>query len=200
MRRAYWSRRLRHLGSGVAIDEGVSIENPRWVSIGDGSWLDRGVTLIGGPPRSGREVRHVPNPAFAGRAGQLTIGSGCHIATNVLISGMGGVAIGDGVTISAGSLVYSLSHHYRSFDRPWDTSVGFGSMIPDARQALVQGAVVFEDDVGVGAGCLVLPGTHLKASAFLLPHSVVRGVIGRGQLAGGNPAKEVGDRYAPASA
>jgi len=196
IRRAYWSRRLQHLGAGVAIDEGVAIRNPSWVSIGARTWVDRGVTLIGGPPRAGREVRLVRNDAFDGAPGELRIGSRCHIAANVLISGIGGVRIGDGVTISAGTCVYSLSHHYRSFERPHDRSIGFGSMIEEERQSLVQGQVVVDDDAGVGVGCLILPGSHLAMSAFLLPHSVVRGVVGPARLAGGNPAREVGDRYA----
>lgn len=198
LRRAYWSRRLRHLGERVAIDEGVSIQNPAWVSIGADTWVDRGVILIGGPPREGREVRVLENDAYRGAPGELTIGSRCHIAAGVLISGIGGVQVGDGVTISAGSLVYSLSHHYRSFERPHDRSIGFGSMIEDERQSLVQGPVVLDDDVGVGAGCLILPGSHLATSAFILPHAVVGGTVAPARLAGGNPAQDVGDRYAPA--
>lgn len=196
VRRLYWGQRLRHIGRGVVIDEGVVIDHPEWVSIGSRTWIDRGVILIGGPPREGREQRERPNPDFQGLAGELLIGEACHIGAYVVISAMGGVRIGDGVTVSVGSRIYSLSHHYRSFERPTDPSIGFGSMIPDDRQVLVSGPVTMENDSAVGADCLVLPGAHLGHSAFVLPRSIVRGRIAPGRIASGSPAEEIGDRYA----
>lgn len=196
IRRLYWGSRLRHLGRGVAIDEGVAIENPSWISIGARTWIDRGAVLIGGPPRPGREVAHRPNPEFVGTAGELTIGQECHIGAYVVISGMGGVQIGDGVTVSVGGRIYSLSHHYRSFERPEDETFGFGSMISDARQVLVSGPVTLETDAAVAADCLILPGSQIGRAAFIMPRSVVRGVVASGRVVDGNPAREVGARYA----
>lgn len=193
LRRWWWRPRLAHLGRRVAIDQGVRFDGARWISIGDDTWIDRDVTLLAGIPRPGRETRH-RTPADATR-GLLSIGSRCHIGPFAVISGLGGLSIGDDVTISTGSKLYSLSHHYRSYARPWDRSVGFGSMLPDDRQAMVEGPVVLEGNVGIGADCLVLPGVTIHRDAFVLPRSVVRRSLPGGMIAGGDPAAALSARY-----
>jgi acetyltransferase-like isoleucine patch superfamily enzyme len=196
IRRWYWGRRMAFLGRRVAIDEGVRIDHPERISIGDDTWIDRGVILIAGEPRPGRETRQRRGDGVA--AGMLRIGERCHIGPYSILSGIGGLEIGDEVTVSAGGRVYSLSHHYRSFARPEDRTVGFGSMLPDDRQAMVIGPVVIGRNTGLGADCLVLPGVTIGEDSFLLPRSLVRTDIEPGVVAGGDPAVTVGPRYATA--
>lgn len=193
IRRWYWGRRMAHLGRRVAIDEGVRIDRPELISIGDDSWIDRGVILIAGEPRPGRETRQ--RGAAGTNPGTLRIGERCHIGPYSILSGIGGLEIGDEVTVSVGGRIYSLSHHYRSFERPDDRGVGFGSMLPDDRQALVIGPVVVGRNVGFGADCLVLPGVTVGADSFVLPRSLVRTDVPPGMIVGGDPAVVVGPRY-----
>ena len=54
LRRRYWANRLRSLGENVRIDPGVYIQNPKFVSIGDNTWIDRGVIILAGPDNSER--------------------------------------------------------------------------------------------------------------------------------------------------
>ena len=117
----------------------------------------------------------------------LRIGERCHIGPYSILSGIGGLEIGDEVTVSAGGRIYSLSHHYRSFARPEDRTVGFGSMLPDDRQAMVIGPVVIGRNTGLAADCLVLPGVTIGEDSFLLPRSLVRTDIEPGVIAGGDP-------------
>ena len=183
----------------MAIDEGVRIDGPGWIRIGDDTWIDRGVILIAGPTRPGRETRLRPGDAAetpSPSAGDLTIGGHCHIGPYSVLSGLGGLSIGDEVTISTGGRIYSLSHHYRSFERPWDRTVGFGSMLPDDRQSMVAGPITIGSNVGFGADCLVLPGVTVGPQSFVLPRAVVRDDIPAGSLAGGDPAKVIGPRFA----
>ena len=51
LRRAYYRRRLLHLGKDVRIDVGVQIVHPEHVSIGDRVWIDKYAVLLAGPPR-----------------------------------------------------------------------------------------------------------------------------------------------------
>ncbi|HEV8401673.1 MAG TPA: acyltransferase [Candidatus Limnocylindrales bacterium] len=194
LRRWYWGRRLGHLGARVAIDEGVRIDGPAWVSIGDDCWIDRGVILIAGPARPGRETRHRPG-SEAVEAGRLTIGERCHIGPYSVLSGLGGLSIGDEVTVSAGGRLYSLSHHYRSFERPWDRTVAFGSMVPDSRQSMVSGPIAIGSNVGFGADCMVLPGVTVGGDSFVLPRAILRDDIAPGSLVGGDPARVIGPRF-----
>lgn len=194
MRRWYWGRRMAFLGRRVAIDEGVRIDHPERISIGEDTWIDRGVILIAGEPRPGRETRELGGNGVA--PGMLRIGARCHIGPYTILSGIGGLDIGDEVTVSAGGRVYSLSHHYRSFARPDDRAVGFGSMLPDDRQAMLIGPVVIGRNAGLAADCLVLPGVTIGEDSFVLPRSLVRTDIEPGVLAGGDPAVTRGPRYA----
>jgi len=195
LRRAYWGRRLAHLGRRVAIDEFVRIEGPEWIAIDDDTWIDRGVVLLGEPHRAGRETKWLPNPEFKGRPGELRIGKRCHIGPYCILSGKGGLAIDDDVTIAAGGRVYSLSHHYRSFNRPWDQRVGFGSKLPDDRQALLAGPVTIATNAGLGVDVLVLPGVQIGRGSFIAPRSVVRSSIPPLVIASGDPAEVRRPRY-----
>jgi len=196
LRRVWWGRRLAYLGPRVAIDEGVRIEGAEWISIGADTWIDRGVILLAGPPRPGRETRRLDNGNFAGRPGEMRLGARCHVGPYTILSAMGGLELGDEVTVSAGGRLYSLSHHYRSHARPHDRTIAFGSQTPDDRQALVAGPIVLGENVGLGADCLVLPGVSIGACSFVAPRSVVRRDLPANTLAGGDPAEIRGPRFA----
>jgi len=195
LRYRYWKRRLKHLGKGVIIDIGVHIQNPQYVSIDDNTWIDKYVILIAGPPNGKRETLVKKNPNFLLKAGELFIGKNCHIGAFTIISAIGGVHIQNDVTFSAGCRVYSFTHHYRSFAHPHDSSFGFGSRIDENRQCMLLGPIVFEENVGVALGCIVLPGVTVAKNSFILINSVVTKDIPPNSLAAGNPAQVIGERF-----
>jgi carbonic anhydrase/acetyltransferase-like protein (isoleucine patch superfamily) len=52
--------------------------------------------------------------------------------------------------------------------------------------------VVIGDDCYIGAGAIVLPGSTVGAGAVIGAGSIVRGAIGEGVVAAGNPARSIG--------
>ena len=194
LRVAYYRARGSSIGGHVRIDVGVSIDQPGRVVIGAGSWIDRFAILIAGKPGQERQTRHV-GPSMPELAGRIVIGSRCHIGPYVVLSGIGGLQLGDDVTLSVGSAAYSLSHHYRSWARPADRTVVFGSQAAPDRQSMLEGPVVLASNVGVGAGCLLLPGTRIGADSFVRPRAVVSGEWPENSLLAGDPATRTGDRF-----
>ncbi len=190
----YWRLRGAQIGRGVRIDPGVAIDNPRYVSIGDNVWLDRNAILIAGRPRSGRETRFV-RVDLDGLRGRIVIGSRCHIGVGVIISGLGGVRLGDDVTLAAGTKVYSLSHHYRSWTNPADDRTIFGSMAPVARQSVIEGVVTIGWNVGAGVDVLILPGSNIGDRTFIRPRSIVSGSWPDNSILAGAPAIVEGPRF-----
>jgi acetyltransferase-like isoleucine patch superfamily enzyme len=194
LRIAYYRARGADIAPGVRIDVGACLDDPGRIHIGADSWIDRFAILIAGEPRPGRETRLVgaDNPGLVGR---IFIGERCHVGPYVVLSGLGGLRLGDDVTLSNGASAYSLSHHYRSWSRPADRSTVFGSRGPANLQSMLQGPVILEDNVGVAAGALLLPGTCIGPDSFVRPHSVVSGDWPENTLLGGDPAERQGPRF-----
>jgi acetyltransferase-like isoleucine patch superfamily enzyme len=198
LRIAYYRARGASIGARCRFDTGLSIDRPDLVTIGPDTWLDRFAILIAGPPRPGRETRFVGGTDTSGEVGRITIGARCHVGPHTVLSGIGGLVVGDEVTLSAGTKVYSLSHHYRSWERPDDRSVAFGSQVPDERQSMVQGPIEIGRNVGIGVESLILPGTRIGDDSFVRPMSVVRGSWPPNSLLAGDPATLQGPRFASA--
>jgi acetyltransferase-like isoleucine patch superfamily enzyme len=196
LRRAYYRRRLRHLGQNVRIDVGVQIVRPEHVSIGDHVWLDKYAVLLAGPPRQdARRLVRRGNPDFAFDEGDLVIGPNTHVAPHTVINGHGGVQI-DGFTgIAAGAKVYSLSHHHRNLDDPDDGHLyRFSPMAADEDQALLSAPVVIREGAAIALNCVVLPGSTVGRDTWVTVGSTVRGTIPDRCIASGTPATAVRSR------
>lgn len=186
LRRAYWGRRLASLGEGARIDEGVVIVNPERIRIGARCWLASGALVAAGDPSlEGREVLRRPNPDFGGREGDVLIGDDVELAVGSLVSGSGGIEIGDNVSLGPGAKLFSASNHYRGPEgEPGVRSAGAG-MRREASgemgpQALLVGPVVIGPEAFVGTQAVVLPGVTVGPAAWL-----GAGVIARRSLEGG---------------
>jgi acetyltransferase-like isoleucine patch superfamily enzyme len=196
LRYAYYKKRLKYLGRGVTIDDGVFILNPSYVSIGDGSWIDKNVILAGAPPTRGRRKFHLkPNRNYSGEAGELGIGKGCHIAPFSFIQAHGGVSIGNYVGIASGSKLYSLSHHYKSLDDEDNVLYKFSPRAPDLEQSLIIGPIVMEDNSALGLNSIVLPGATIGKNSWVGVNSSVLQDIPPNSIAGGNPATVLKARF-----
>ncbi len=115
----------------------------------------------------------------------IAIGSNCNFASDVFITGGGGVTIGDWVGFGPGTKVWSINHRFDDPERPW----------------LLQGhelkPVTIEDDVWLGANVFVAPGVTIGRGAIVSAGAVVNKNIPAFALAAGNPARVIGWRKKP---
>jgi acetyltransferase-like isoleucine patch superfamily enzyme len=54
--------------------------------------------------------------------------------------------------------------------------------------------IIIEEDVWVGAGCIILPGAHIAHGAVIAAGAVVRGFVPANKIFGGVPARQIGER------
>lgn len=165
LRWMYYRQRLRHLGRYVRFDAGVTITNPRSVSIGDHSWIGTHTILEG--------------------ARGIEIGRYVHIVTLCHLQGGGTLKIGDYVSISSGSKIYSDTVHYTK---------RCSSAVPLEQQEVVAAPVVIGKDAFLGLNSTVLPGVTIGEGAFVGANSLVNKDIPPWTIAVGSPARVIGRR------
>ena len=197
LRYFFYKRKMKYLDPTAIIDVGVQIINPESISIGANTHIDRFTILVGGIPgkKDDREINYKENKNFPYSVGELIIGNNCHIAPMCLLSGIGGLWIGNNVTVSSSTKIYSHSHHYRSFIKPGDKKYAFGSYVPKDCQALISGPVVLEQNVGVAVNSMILPGVTIERESFVGIGSVVYKNVPTNNIVAGNPAKFIKLRF-----
>lgn len=121
---------------------------------------------------------------FAGGHGDVVIGPRSYINAGVVIYSGNGVRLGTGVLIAANTTVAATNHEIR------DTT----KLIRDQGFMSSKGGIVIEDDVWIGANCVILDGAHIGKGSVVGAGSCVRGVIEPYSLVGGNPLRVLGKR------
>lgn len=175
LRQVWYNRRLAQSGANLRIEPGVHIIGADHISLGDNVWLDRGVILIAGKPRSSARIVDGPAPE-----GLLEIGSDCHIGIQTILQAHGGVFIGDCFTTSAGVKIYSFSND------PAECRSGtteFDGNNPGYRVTPVN----IGRNVWLGLDVLVI-GARISDDCFLLPQTVVTGETEAGTVVSGPAA------------
>jgi acetyltransferase-like isoleucine patch superfamily enzyme len=93
-----------------------------------------------------------------------------------VLSGIGGLYIGQNSGVASNSAIYSYSHHYRNLkDR---TDRGQYSFTPLARldqQSMILGPVFIGDYCAVGLGSVILPGVSIERGTWIASHTVISG-------------------------
>lgn len=168
LRYSYYKKKLKRLGYGSIIDQGVIITEPHEVSIKDYTWIDKNVMILGGKG--------------------VQIGRRVHIAQNCLIQGVGTVRIEDYVGIGAYSRIYSATESYEDGKRM------SGVMIPHEHRNVKRAPVIVEKDSFLGTGTIVLPGVRIGEGAVIGAGSVVLNDIPSWTIAVGTPAKPIKKR------
>ena len=59
------------------------------------------------------------------------------------------------------------------------------------RQHIAKAPIVIDDDVLIGARCIILKGVHIGARSIVGAGSVVTGDIPAGEIWAGNPARKI---------
>jgi len=165
--RAYkYTLKLKRMGKNVSIHSGVKIFHPERVELGDNVTIYENVLIYGGG------CDH----------GYVKIGDKSHIAPFSVINGEGGVIIGNKVAIGAGVYIYSISN---SGDDP---SID----IIDAPR--IFGEIVIEDNVFIGANCVISPGVKIGTGSVIGAGAVATKDIPANSVAVGVPARVIKKR------
>lgn len=138
--------------------------DPRRISIGEGSWLHRGVTLWTHDYDAGH--------------GRIVLGRRVTLLTNVTLNSFDRIVVGDDTAFGDGCYVQDNDH-------------GTAPGTPVMRQRQVSDPVLIGDDVWFGARCIVLKGVTVGDGAIVGAGSVVVKPIAAGVVAVGVPARAV---------
>lgn len=195
MRYRYWRKRLRYLGENVRIETGVYFQNPSYISIDDHSWIDRGVIILAGPDSSNRDKVKKENPQFNLESGEVWIGKQVHIGINSIISGIGGVLVSDLCGLSAGSKLYSFSHHYKALSDLDKADIHFGPCGPPEDQFMIEGPIFLGKNVGMGLDVVILAGVSIDENSFIAIGSRVQDSFPKNSFISGTPARRIKSRF-----
>ena len=106
------------------------------------------------------------------------IGENCNLRASGSI-----IAIGANTMIATGCILIGANH-----------SILLGSPMREQPISRDRLGIVIEEDVWVGAGCIILPGAHIEHGAVIAAGAVVRGIVPANTIFGGVPARQIGER------
>jgi maltose O-acetyltransferase len=107
----------------------------------------------------------------------IEIGNNCSLNHQVYLNGMGGIKIGNNVTISVGSKIIST-----------------GLDIDSSIKKHINKKIVIEDNVWIGANATVLSGIIIKKNSIVAAGSLVNKDIGESEIWAGIPARLIKKR------
>lgn len=109
------------------------------------------------------------------KAGYIRIGKNTHISRLSIVSGLGGITIGEGCAISAHVAIYSVTA---------DTNA---PVVADAETS--KGPVTIGNNVYIGVGAKIIPGVTVGDNAVIAAGAVVTKDVPPDMLARGVPAQ-----------
>ncbi|MBF0414794.1 MAG: acyltransferase [Magnetococcales bacterium] len=120
----------------------------------------------------------------AGGSGDLIIGADTVINSGCVLYTGNGITIGDHVAIAANCTFAPVNHQYRRRDK----------LIRQQGFCHSKGGIIIEDDVWIGANCVILDGVVLRKGCVIGAGSLVRGEIAAYSINAGQPLKIIGWR------
>lgn len=102
-----------------------------------------------------------------GGAGDVIIGSHTYINSGCVFYSGNGIKIGDHVAIAANCTLAPVNHAYQDRERRISAQGFLAS----------KGGILIEDDVWIGANCVILDGAILRKGAVVAAGSIVRGEL-----------------------
>lgn len=159
------------------------LRKPFFGALGKGSFIKRGVRLLGNPYRIkiGKKFKIWENCVVAVGTGKILIGDNGLFGVGTFVNaGSCNIRIGNGVAIAPHCRIIAYSHHY--FPR---------KLIADSH---VEADITIEDDVLIGTGVTILPGVTIGKGAIVAAGAVVNQDIKPYTIVGGIPAKLIKTR------
>ena len=120
----------------------------------------------------------------AGGSGDIVIGARTIVNSCCVFYTGNGIVIGDDVAIAANCTFAPVDHEYRARDK----------LIREQRFKPGRGGIVIEDDVWIGAGCVLLDGAVLRRGCVIGAMSLIRGEVAAYSIQAGNPLRLLGSR------
>jgi len=121
---------------------------------------------------------------FTGGMGDIRIGKNTFINSGTVIYSGNGVTIGDFVQIAANCTLAPVNHAFQSKDR----------LIREQGFLPSRGGLVIEDDVWIGANCVLLDGAIVRRGAVVGALSLVNRDVAAYSINHGAPCQQVGQR------
>ena len=129
---------------------------------------------------AGRDI-NIECGAWFGSGKGIRVGDRSDLGVDCLV--MGSVSIGADVMMGPRCVLISYEHHFADVSRPMN------------QQGLAEDRPVnVEDDVWLGAGCIVLAGVTIGRGAIVAAGSVVTKDVAPFTIVGGNPARLIRSR------
>ena len=119
-----------------------------------------------------------------GGTGDVIIGSNVFINSGCVLYSGNGIFIGDNTSIAANCILAPINHAFQDRHR----------LIQEQRFKPSKGGIVLEEDVWVGAGCILLDGSILRRGCVIGAMSLVRGEVQAFSIQGGYPLQLIGWR------
>lgn len=120
----------------------------------------------------------------AGGLGDVHIGKNTYLNSGVVIYTGNGIAIGENVLIASNCTLAPVNHAFQRRDLK----------IVEQRFQPSRGGIVIEDDVWIGANCVVLDGAVIRRGCVIGAMSLVRGELEAYGIYSGIPAQKRGSR------
>lgn len=119
-----------------------------------------------------------------GGVGDLVIGDRTTINSNCVLYTGNGISIGNDVAIAANCVFAPVNHEFHSREKT----------IREQGFKPSKGGIVIEDDVWIGAGCVILDGAIVRRGSVIGAMSLVRGEVSAYSIQAGNPIELKGWR------
>ena len=120
----------------------------------------------------------------AGGSGNVVLGERCYVNSGCVFYCGNGIYIGNDVLIAANCTLAPVNHAFRDRQR-LIREQGFGTS---------RGGILIEDDVWIGANCVLLDGAVVRQGCVVAAGSLVLGELPAYSICRGNPAVPIDER------
>jgi len=169
-------------GSRQAIGKGVTIRNPKQITLGKKVLIDDYATLdVRGDDASIEIGSHVCIGRFttiAAKRGRITLADGVNIGSYCRIATQSSISIGESALVAAYAYVGPGNHQRGDDDSPLIS-----------QEMEIKGGVTIGAHCWIGARATILDGVKIGAHSIVGAHSLVREDVPDGAVVAGTPAK-----------
>jgi virginiamycin A acetyltransferase len=120
----------------------------------------------------------------AGGSGDVVIGTHTYINSGCVLYTGNGITIGNHVAIAANCTLAPVNHSYRERSK----------LISEQGFLPSKGGIFIEDDVWIGANCIILDGAILRRGVVVAAGTIVRGELAAYGIYAGSPIECKGMR------